>query len=127
MERAVLCNEQVEEYKEHRREDKPRAMMVGGGEVGNSTLSAAPPPVVLDHQPSKDDTQQLLQWELKQQNGILSPLAATMPSGEGVEAQHLASLGNGRPTPCMLRFFIMFSITWSATITSCLGPYFPLV
>jgi len=108
------------------REDKLAAMMEGEGEVGNSVLSALPP-VVLGHQLSKDDTKQLLSQEHKQQDDIISPVAATVSSGEVVEAQHLASLVGGRPTPRMLRFFITFSITWSATITSCLGPYFPLV
>ncbi|KAM3568976.1 hypothetical protein VYU27_008909 [Nannochloropsis oceanica] len=107
------------------REDKLAAMMEGEGEVGNSVLSALPP-VVLGHQLSKDDTKQLLSQEHKQQDDIISPVASTISSGEVVEAQHSASLVGGRPTPRMLRFFITFSITWSATITSCLGPYFPL-
>jgi MFS family permease len=138
MKRVTLCNEQGEKWQEHTEEDIPGAACAAGeamivvvgegprkdGGGGKSILSPPPPPLVLEqHQQSKDYDKQ----EQQQHNGdLLSPLAV-MPSGRDGDAQHLASSGAGGPKPRMLRFFIMFSITWSAAITSCLGPYFPLV
>jgi len=62
----------------------------------------------------------------RQQDGStvpgLNPLA--LPTIEGGVQLSSGAVG---PTPRMLRIFIMASITWSAAITSCLGPYFPLV
>lgn len=141
MKRVTLCNEQGEEFKEHVEEDIRAAacaageamiVVVGegprkdGGGGGKSILSPHPPPLVLDnHQQSKVDDKQQLQ-EGHQHNGdLLSPRALLPSGGDGGDTQ-LAS-GAGGPKPRMLRFFIMFSITWSAAITSCLGPYFPLV
>ena len=142
MKHVSLYNEQGEERKEHVDQDIPaaacaagEAMIVLWGEGGKkdgggkSILSPPPPPMVLDHQPSKDGAkqQQKQEQEQAQHDGdMLSPLSL-LPSGENGDTYHLASSGAGGPKPRMLRFFIMFSITWSAAITSCLGPYFPLV
>jgi len=62
----------------------------------------------------------------RQQDGSTVP-GLNPPALHSIEKGVQLSSGAVGPTPRMLRIFIMASITWSAAITSCLGPYFPLV
>lgn len=59
--------------------------------------------------------------------GLNPPALPTIEEGVQLPAIEEGGQGAMGPTPRMLRIFIIASITWSAAITSCLGPYFPLV
>ena len=89
-----------------------------GGRTSKRLLLPRPAEMDQDQGPDKHLQQQ---QDGSTIHGLNPPALPTIE--EGVQL----SSGAVGPTPRMLRIFIMASITWSAAITSCLGPYFPLV
>lgn len=90
-----------------------------GGWSSKRLLLSRPAEMNPDQGPDKHLQQQ-------QQDGS-TVLGLNPPALHTIEEGAQLSSGAAGPTPRMLRIFIMASITWSAAITSCLGPYFPLV